>query len=115
MLVTFRSKAAAEVLMLSEHALPLLQAAGKSVDTVPERGVFTPEQLDGAIAGLERAIAESQPVSHDDDEDPDDDKPPVPAIARPVSVEQRAYPVLEMLRKARGANENVMWETSRGY
>lgn len=43
MLITFHSKVVAEVLMLTDHAGALLQAAGKSFgDKIPERGVFTP-------------------------------------------------------------------------
>ena len=53
MLVTFSSKNAADVLMLSHHAQPLLKAAGKDVgNPFPERGVFTAEQLESAIASF---------------------------------------------------------------
>ena len=39
MLITFHSKVVAEVLMLTDHAGALLQAAGKSFgDKIPERG-----------------------------------------------------------------------------
>ena len=50
MLITFHSKVVAEVLMLTDHAGVLLQAAGKSFgDKIPERGVFTVDQLGPAI------------------------------------------------------------------
>ncbi|MFA4914531.1 MAG: DUF1840 domain-containing protein [Burkholderiaceae bacterium] len=112
MLVTFSSKNAADVLMLSHHAQPLLQAAGKDVGTsFPERGVFTPEQLDSAIAGIEAAVAQAEPVP---DDDPDDDLP-VPPMARAVGMAQRAFPLLELLRRARESGDNVMWESGRGY
>lgn len=115
MLVTFSSKNLAGVLMLSEHAIPLLNAAGKQIEgAIPERGVFTPEQLDAAIAGLEHAIATSAPVAHDDEEE-DTDEPPVHAMARPVGLAQRAYPLLDMFRRARDTHDNVMWEASRGF
>ena len=58
MLIAFHSKAAPEVLMLAKHALPLLAAAGKvgpDQSPLPERGVFTVEQLDATIAGIEQA------------------------------------------------------------
>ncbi len=61
MLITFHSKVVAEVLMLTDHAGALLQAAGKSFgDKIPERGVFTVEQLQPAISGIERAIDDYQ-------------------------------------------------------
>ena len=114
MLVTFSSKNAPSVLMLSQHARVVLEAAGKTTVTeLPERGVFTPEQLPAAITALEKAIA-SAPVEHDDD-DEDSDEPPAPPMAREVGFAQRAYPLLDMFRRAKASGDNVMWELSRGY
>ena len=57
MLVTFSSKAGADILMLGEHAKPLLRIAGKIIETpFPARGVFAADQLPDAIGRLERAI-----------------------------------------------------------
>ena len=116
MLVTFKSKVSADVLMLSEHALPLLNAAGKQLTEVPERGVFTNAQLAGAIAGLEKAISASEPVPHDPpDSDLDRDEPPVHPISRPVGLDQRAFPLLDVMRKAQASGDDVMWEAGRGF
>lgn len=112
MLLTFRSKAASDVLMLSEHALPLLRAAGKAVDAAPERGVFTTEQLPGAIAGLERAIQDSAPPPEDEDED---ERPQQHPVSEPVSLQRRAYPLLDMLRRAREKGVDVVWETGSAW
>ncbi|MEI2416639.1 DUF1840 domain-containing protein [Orrella sp. JC864] len=114
MLITFRSKASGDVLMLSEHAIPLLRAAGKPADVSPERGVFTPEQLPGAIALLEKAIASAPPLP-DDDEDEDDDEPPEHPVSRPVALSQRAYPLLELLRKARARGVDVTWSAGSAW
>lgn len=105
MLIVFESRAAARILMLGEHALPVLRAAGKEVgSTLPERGIFTVEQLPEAIAYLEEAIAADEGyVPEDDDEDH-----PHP-MAEKVSLTQRAYPLLDMLRKARAMDTEVMW------
>ena len=112
MLVTFNSKNAADVLMLSHHAQPLLRAAGKDMgESFPERGVFTVEQLDSAISGIESVVAQAEPVP---DDDADDDLP-VPPMARAVGMAQRAFPLLDLLRRARESGDNVMWETGRGY
>jgi len=113
MLLTFRSKAAADVLMLSEHAVPLLRAAGKTMESSPERGVFTVEQLPAAIAGIERAIKEAAPPQEDDDED-DDDRSRHP-ISEPVSLQRRAYPLLEMMRRARDKGVEVVWEVGSAW
>ena len=114
MLVTFSSKNAPSVLMLSQHARVVLEAAGKTtVADLPERGVFTPQQLPAAVAALEQAIA-AAPASHDDEDEEGDDLP-VPPMAREVGFAQRAYPLLELFRRAESAGDNVMWELSRGY
>jgi hypothetical protein len=106
MLITFRSKSTAEVLMLSEHAKPLLLAAGKQFEgDVPDRGVFTPEQLGAAIDGLNQAISGEFPL----EDEQDDDHAPRHAMAQPVSLKQRAYPLLEMFRKAQEEGSSVTW------
>ena len=114
MLVTFSSKNAPSVLMLSQHARVVLEAAGKTtVADLPARGVFTPEQLPAAVAALEQAIA-AAPTSQDND-DEDSNEPPVPAMSREVGFAQRAFPLLDLFRRAQAAGDNVMWELSRGY
>lgn len=107
MLVVFHTKAAAEVLMFSKHALPILQAAGRSYTELPERGVITSEQLDAAIAGIESTIDAD---NHNDYEDDDDQsEPKVHPISRAVTFRQRAFPVLAMLRQAREHGDDVTW------
>lgn len=109
MLVVFHSKAAAEVLMFSQHALPILRAAGKPyTDTLPERGVITRDQLAEAIKGIEQAIAlDSKPEVSDDDDDSDAKTHP---ISEPVSFRRRAFPLLAMLRLSLEHDADVVWE-----
>src|SRR3954463_13202389 len=56
MLVTFKSKAAAEVLMYEDHAKRILDLVGKDV----KRGVITADEAARAIATLEAEIAQSR-------------------------------------------------------
>jgi hypothetical protein len=114
MLISFRSKAGAEVLMLSDHAAPLLRAAGKTLpEKFPERGVFTPEQLEQAIAGIERAVALAH--DHPEDHENDPDALPVHPMARPVGLQQRAYPLLDLMKKALAKGVNVTWESASSW
>jgi hypothetical protein len=108
MLVTFKSKAAGEVLMYEAHAKPLLDLLGKSV----ERGVITAEETGAAIHRIEAEIAERSKAEaaqreaasgHDDEED--DEAAPIDQ----VSFGTRAYPLLEMLRAANREQAFVMW------
>lgn len=108
MLITFRSKAASEVLMLSEHAAPLLRAAGKAFpDKIPERGVFTAEQLASAIAGIEKAVSQA-PQKIDDE----DDDPLVHPVSRGVTLQQRAFPLLDLMKKSQAKGVPLSWEAA---
>ena len=112
MLVTFTSNVDADVLMMGEHAELVLRVAGKDVaNGVPERGVFSYEQLDDSISRIEAAVAAEPPPEEDIDNDHDNEKPK--AIV--VLLAQRVYPLLAMLKKARSAKTSVMWETSSGW
>lgn len=112
MLIVFQSKAAADVLMFSAHALTIMEVIGRPyTDALPERGIITQEQLPDAIAAIERAISEDK---HQDQDDPehahDDDDVKVHPIAEPVSFRQRVWPLLSMLRASRDQKADVMWE-----
>lgn len=112
MLLAFHSKATGDVLMLDQHAQPVLKAAGKDVaNGVPERGIFPVDQLAGAIAGIEQAIAE--PAGQDESQDDEDNRPP--AMAQAVSLRQRAYPLLDMLRRAQAKGVEVLWEPAANW
>lgn len=112
MLVTFKSKAAAEVLMYEEHAKRILDMLDKDV----KRGIITAAETPNAIAKLEAEIAESRlhPTSeevrrdvmaHHGEEGDDNEHEP----AEFVSFATRVYPLLEMLRAARSEKHDVMW------
>lgn len=112
MLITFNSKAAAEVTMYKEHAKRILDLLGKEVD----RGVITGDEAPKAVEILEKEIAETRKHNASDDvqrdvkahhgevgDDPDHEGMEV------VSFATRAYPLLEMLRAARNSHNDVLW------
>jgi hypothetical protein len=111
MLVTFKSKAAAEVLMYEEHAKRILDLLGKDV----KRGVITAAETGAAIARLEAEIEQSklhsasENIQRDIDAHhgagDDNDHEPVSA----VSFATRSYPLLEMLRAAQKNGQVVAW------
>jgi hypothetical protein len=109
MLITFHSKAAADVLMRADDALPLLRAAGKSVvgDALPPLGVFTRDQLPAAIAGLEAAV-HAVPKTVPDDEEVDHRQ-------AKVTLRQRAFPLLDMMHKSLDAGADIIWESARSW
>lgn len=112
MLVTFKSKAAAEVLMYEEHARRILDLLRKDV----KQGIITAAEAPQAISILETEIAESRKhhaseemerdvLAHHGEEGDDNEHEKIER----VSFATRAYPLLEMLRAARAGGNDVMW------
>ena len=112
MLITFKSKAAADVLMYEEHAKRILELLHKDV----KRGVITAAESGDAVAILEGEIAgsrahhPSEELAHDvalhhDQESAEHDHEKMQF----VSFSTRAYPLLEMLKAAHQGNNDVMW------
>ena len=112
MLITFHSKAAADVTMYQEHAKRILELLGKEV----ARGVITAAEAPQAVQLLEKEIAETRAHAASDEmqrdvnahhgdnvEDSDHEG------AQTVSFATRAYPLLEMLRAARDGGHDVLW------
>lgn len=113
MLVTFSSKAGADILMLAQHAKPLLKIIGKTDDKdLMSRGVFMPEHLQDAIARLEQAIAAEPRQTQDDDQETDH---PKDALSLPVGLRQRSFPLLDLLKRAHAQQVPVMWEAGSGW
>jgi hypothetical protein len=113
MLITFTSKAAAEVTMYKEHAKRILDLLGKDVN----RGVITAAETPKAVDILEKEIAETRlhhasdelqrdVIAHHGEEIGDDSEHEGMEV---VSFATRAYPLLEMLRAARNGGHDVLW------
>jgi hypothetical protein len=112
MLITFKCKAAASLMMYEEHAKRILDLLHKDV----KRGVITAAETTNAIATLEAEISSSKLHSASEEVQRDvvahhgengDDKEHEPHQF--VSFATRAYPLLEMLRAARRDGNDVMW------
>lgn len=106
MLVTFKSKAAAEVLMYDIHAKPILALLGKDL----QRGVITADEAGDAIHRIESEIATRREAEQEsaNGHANDEDEAPDPRGAN-ISFGTRAYPLLEMLRAANREHQFVMW------
>jgi hypothetical protein len=112
MLVHFKSKAAAEVMMYEEHAKRILDMLHKDV----KRGIITSGEMAHAVTRLEAEIAESRMHPHSEDvqrdvmahhgeQGDDNDHEPIEF----VSFATRAYPLLEMMRAAQQGQNDIMW------
>ncbi|MGO4332544.1 DUF1840 domain-containing protein [Cupriavidus sp. 2TAF22] len=104
MLITFKSHAAQDLIMMRDLAVTLLGIIGKHLG---ERGVITAEEMPRAIHKLEAAVTDAKrvhpaessvtPGKQDEEED------------EPLHLGQRAYPFLDMLRASQRENTDVLW------
>lgn len=111
MLVTFRTKAYANITMFGDVATELLHMMGHS-GTVPS--AIKAEDVPAALHRLEAAIAQrtqTEPGENTASEpaggphDRDDEAP------RKVPLAHRALPLLELLRAAAAQRVDVMWDS----
>ena len=94
MIYKFKSKATGDVIMLPGNGDQLLRAIGREPAA---KGIIEPGDMPAAIAALQAAVAaDEQPADNED-------KP------APVGLRQRLWPMVEMLRRAQGAGEAVVW------
>lgn len=114
MLVVFRAKPAAEILMYAQHARDVLDAAGRHYPVLPELGVITADQIAGLIAGIERAMAADtvSPFQDLDEKHEDDQEQPVEPH---VTFRQRAFPLLAMLKTCQEHNADITWEPAPAW
>ena len=98
-LVVFRSKAAGEIFMFTETARRIFDILGRQE---APRGVITAEQVPEALRKLVDAVEEekAQLKAAQEEADLADKQGDVRAQERPVTLGQRAFPLIEMLREA---------------
>ena len=104
MLITFTTKAHADITMFGDVAVALIKLMGHS-GTVP--GAILAEDIPGALTSLRKAVAENPGMpldpatanAHDDDSD-----------QVHVSLAHRALPLIDLLTAADDARVNVMWD-----
>jgi hypothetical protein len=109
-LVVFRSKAAGEIFMFAETARRIFEIVGKQE---APRGVITAEQVPDALARLTAAVeeekaqmkaaqAQAEEAARRGEDDAENGE-------RAITLAQRAWPLIEMLRAAQKMNVDVTW------
>jgi hypothetical protein len=100
MIYKFRSKAAGDVIMTQPVGERVLALIGK--DRTPQ-GIIEVDQLPAAIAALEAAVAAEAPRSANEDDDA------AAGRADRVSLRQRAWPMVEMMKRALAERQPITW------
>lgn len=108
MVITFQSRAAADVIMLGDSARPLLKIIGKDPDS--HQGIVTIEQLPEAIERLQKAIEADRELARAAEQaQPDEDEDAPKGMAAPVNLHQRGWPLLDMLKISLAEKTPVTW------
>ncbi|MFM9436243.1 hypothetical protein ACFDR9_003327 [Janthinobacterium sp. CG_23.3] len=109
MLITFKSKSSADVLMLQDNAQPILDLLHKS----PARGIITAAEAAGAMATLEQEVVASrqrqEPAADTSAVEKEDDDKLEEAKVQRVDFGARAFPLMEMLRSASANGNDIVW------
>jgi hypothetical protein len=101
----FKSKAAGDVIMTGPAGDDLLRAIGRAP---APKGIFEPADMPALIAAIEQAIAtvETERAQAEAKAATEGQKlPPRPA----VGLRQRAWPLVEMMKRAHAAGEPIVW------
>jgi hypothetical protein len=104
MLYKFKSKAAADVIMLNANGRELLKILGKEFPEQQTQGILTVAEMPHAIQSIEAALeAEARQLAQMVSEG---DAPPP---SRGVSLRQRLLPFLAMVRVCQQAGQPIVW------
>ena len=99
----FKSKADADLLMMTPVGDQILRIVGREPAT---QGIIEVAALPQAIRALEEAIAAAELARRDARDDGDDDER---RGAETVGLHQRAWPMLEMMRRSLAERADIVW------
>ena len=106
MLYKFKSKNAADVIMLEPNGRQVLQIIGKQSGA---SGIILPGEMTAAITALEAAIQQDEAARRaaaDEAKSKGDDKE---APGESISLRQRATPFIELLRRGARDGTEIVW------
>jgi hypothetical protein len=98
----FKSKADADLLMMAPVGDQILRILGREPAA---QGIIEAAALPQAIRALEEAIAAAELARRDANRDDDDDE----RGAEAVGLQQRAWPMLEMMRRSLAERADIVW------
>ncbi|MFT5505842.1 MAG: hypothetical protein ACI8XC_003567 [Gammaproteobacteria bacterium] len=97
MLITFKTKAFADISLVGKPAEEILKMLNYGL-AIP--GAIRAEDVQQALNNLQTALSELETP----EPDPDDDQEPV------IDLQRRAYPVIELLKAAIADDDFVRWD-----
>jgi hypothetical protein len=105
MLYKFKSKAAGDVIMMGPSGDQVLRIVGKEPAA---QGIFEADALAAAMAAIEQAIAADEAARAQAEKDAAAEGQPL-APREAVTLRQRAWPLVEMMKRAQAAQQPIVW------
>ncbi len=105
MLYKFKSKATGDLIMMQPSGDQVLRILGR--EPAPQ-GILECAAMDAAVAAIERAIADDEAARATAEREAAQEGRPL-APREGVTLRQRAWPLVEMIKRARAADEPIVW------
>ena len=105
MIYKFKSKAGADVIMLGPQGDQMLRLLGREPSA---QGIVTRDQLGTAIGALEAAVADDE-VAFARQQAEAEAAGETPPRREGISLKQRAWPLVELMRHSLKAGEDLVW------
>jgi hypothetical protein len=103
MIYKFKSKAAGDVIMMGPGGDAVLRIIGKEPAA---KGIIEPADMPAAMKAIEQAVLADEAARKQAETEDDEAKPPK---GDGVTLRQRAWPLLEMMKRAHAAGEPIVW------
>jgi hypothetical protein len=105
MLYKFKSKAAGDIIMTAPHGDHVLRLIGREPAS---KGILQSADLAAAIARLKAAIEADEAARREAQAEADARGEPLPP-REGVGLRQRAWPLIEMMKRAQAAEQDIVW------
>lgn len=105
MIYKFKSKAAGDLILLGPSGDQILRILGKEPAA---QGIILPEAMPAAVKALEAAIAADEAERRRLEQEAAEAGEPLPP-REGVTLRQRAWPMVEMLKRCHAADKEIVW------
>jgi len=105
MIYKFKSKAAGDLIMMGPSGDQVLRIIGKEPAA---QGIIEPAAMSAAMAAIERAVAQDEAERARAEREAQAEGRTL-APREGVSLRQRAWPMIEMMKRAQAADNEIVW------
>ena len=106
MIYKFKSKAGGDVLMLGPNGDALMRTLGREPAA---KGIIEPAAMPAAVQAIAQAVAADDAARAEARQGADRTGPAAAGPADAISLRQRFWPMVDLLKRAQQAGEPVVW------